>query len=199
MIDTEIVNFKFLNCMNQILYMIITISGQAGSGKSTVAAALAKKLGFRHYSIGDIRRKMAKERGITLAELNKLGEKEMFTDKDVDGYQKGLGEKEDNFVIDGRLSFHFIPHSVKVYLKADINARVKRVFQDERTEEHFHNTEDTKKALEEREKSDTKRYKKYYNLDCNDRKHYDLVIDSSEIPAENAVEKILKFVKEKKG
>ncbi len=112
--------------------MIITISGQAGSGKSTVARMLAKKLGFKHYSMGDLRRKMALKKGITLAELNKLGEKEDFTDKDVDEHQKRLGEKEDNFVIDGRTSFHFIPHSVKVYLKAGIKERAKRVFQDER-------------------------------------------------------------------
>ncbi len=177
--------------------MIITISGQAGSGKSTVARMLAKMLGFKHYSIGDLRREMALKKGITLAELNRLGEKEDFTDKDVDEHQKMLGEKEDNFVIDGRTSFHFIPHAVKVYLEAGIKERAKRVFQDERGTERFSDLDDTAKALVEREKSDNRRYKKYYNIDCNDKKHYDLVIDSSRIPAKKVAERIIEFVKEK--
>ncbi len=96
--------------------LIISISGKAGSGKSTVSRLLAKNLGFRHYSMGDLRRKMAAGRGMTLAELNSLGEKEGFTDREVDEYQKKLGIKETNFVIDGRTSFHFIPHSVKYTL-----------------------------------------------------------------------------------
>ncbi|MFH1364907.1 MAG: AAA family ATPase, partial [Candidatus Aenigmatarchaeota archaeon] len=89
--------------------MIISICGISGSGKSTISKLLAERLGYKHYSIGEIRRKMAVDRGMTLAELNKLGEKEDFTDKEVDKFQEELGKKEDNFVIDGRTSFHFIP------------------------------------------------------------------------------------------
>ena len=46
--------------------MIITISGKAGSGKSTVAKELAKQLNLQHFSIGDIMRKMAKEKNISV-------------------------------------------------------------------------------------------------------------------------------------
>jgi len=35
--------------------MIITIAGEGGSGKSTVARILAKKLDYKHYSTGDLR------------------------------------------------------------------------------------------------------------------------------------------------
>ena len=38
--------------------MKITISGKAGSGKSTIARGLAKKLELKHYSIGDLMRLM---------------------------------------------------------------------------------------------------------------------------------------------
>ena len=34
--------------------MLVTISGPAGSGKSTAAAALAEALGYDHVSGGDI-------------------------------------------------------------------------------------------------------------------------------------------------
>lgn len=176
--------------------MIITISGQAGSGKSTVARLLAEKLGYKHYSMGDLRRKMARERGMTIAEFNKLGEKEDFTDKDVDNYQKQLGEKEDNFVVDGRLSFHFIPQSFKVYVKATLAERAKRVFKDERDTEHFSSEDDAQKALEWREKTDIKRYQHYYHIDPSDHGQYDLVVDSSTIPASQVVKKILSFIKQ---
>ena len=117
--------------------MIVTISGQAGSGKSTVAKLLARALHYRHYSIGDMRRRMATERGLTLAQLNALGEAEAFTDQDVDEFQRKLGEEEDELVIDGRTSWYFIPHSTKVYLDARLGERAKRVFSEERESERF--------------------------------------------------------------
>ncbi|MCH9028900.1 MAG: nucleoside monophosphate kinase, partial [Bacteroidetes bacterium] len=64
--------------------MIITISGKAGSGKSTVAKELARKLELKHYSIGDLMRQMAKEKNISLTELGKLAEKDDSIDKELD-------------------------------------------------------------------------------------------------------------------
>ena len=74
--------------------MIITIGGQAGSGKSSVGELLAKRIGYRYWSMGDIRREMARKRGMTLREFNKLGEREDFTDKEVDEFQRELGKKD---------------------------------------------------------------------------------------------------------
>ena len=44
--------------------MIITISGKAGSGKSTVGRIVAQELNYEHYSMGDLQRLYAKEKGI---------------------------------------------------------------------------------------------------------------------------------------
>jgi len=180
------------------MVMIIAIHGRAGSGKSSVAKALAKKLGFRHYSIGDLRRRMACERGLTLAEFNKLGERESFTDEEVDRFQEQLGKSEDNFVIDGRTCFHFIPQSVKIYLYAKPAVRAQRVFADERKTERFKSLEEVRKALAERERSDERRYRKYYNLDVHDRKNFDLFIDTTNIPVEEVVGRIMEFLEKRK-
>ena len=64
--------------------MIITISGKAGSGKSTVAKEIARKLELKHYSIGDLMRQMAKEKNISLSELGELAEKDDSIDKELD-------------------------------------------------------------------------------------------------------------------
>lgn len=174
--------------------MILTISGKPGSGKSVVADILAQKLNFKRYSVGDYRREMAKKRGMTLAEFNKLGEKEDFTDKEADEWQKQLGIKEDNFIIDGRLSFLFIPNSIKIFLDVKPEIGAERSTKRHNIEE---NTETKEKALQlqrERIKSDIKRYKKYYNINPYNKKHYDLVIDTSRMTEDEVVEKIEGFL-----
>lgn len=179
--------------------MIITISGQAGSGKSSVGKLLAKRLGYKHYSMGELRRKAAYERGITLAEFNKLGESEDFTDRFVDELQEKLGKKEDDIVVDGRTSFHFIPHSVKIYLHADLGVRAKRVFSDERKAEGFKTLEECKESLDERENSDDKRYRKYYEINVRGKKNYDYYIDTTGMTIEENVDKIIDMIKKNFG
>jgi cytidylate kinase len=108
--------------------MIISISGAEGSGKSTIAKMLAEKLGWPRYYIGGIRREKAKERGLTLEEYNKLGETDPSTDLEVDEYQKKLGETQDNFIIEGRTSWHFIPHSFKIFLDVSFEEGARRIW-----------------------------------------------------------------------
>ena len=100
-----------------------------------------------------------------LLEFYKLGNDSDFIDKMIDDYQKKLGEREDNFVMESRLGFYFIPHSVKVYLKADERERARRVYTDEkkRTGESFMSLEDALKSIREREESDRRRFKKWQN------------------------------------
>ena len=100
--------------------MIITIGGRAGSGTTTSGRALAKKLGYKFYCAGDIRRKFANSKAITLAQLNERAEKEPSSDFLVDDYMKEMAKKEDNFVVDAWLGFHFFPESIKIFLDADI-------------------------------------------------------------------------------
>jgi cytidylate kinase len=167
--------------------MIITISGAGGSGKSTIAKRLAEKLGWPRYYIGGIRREKAKERGMTLAEYNKLGETDPSTDIEVDEYQKKLGEREDDFIIEGRTSWHFIPNSFKVYLDVDEKEGAKRVFNElqgehKRNEDKaLDNYENVLESMRERKKCDIKRYKKYYNINAYDIKNYDYVLDTTNL------------------
>lgn len=184
--------------------MIISIGGAHGSGKSTIAKMLAEKLNWPRYYMGGIRRETAQKRGMTLAEYNKLGEEDPLTDLEIDNYQKKLGETQDNFIIEGRTSWYFIPHSFKIYLDVNKNIGAGRVFShlkekdSNRNEDNNLNTiEDVKKSMAKRLESDKKRYKKYFNIDVYDKKNYDFYLDTSNIGISEVFNIILNTVKQK--
>lgn len=147
--------------------------------------------------MGDLRGKMAVERGMMLDEFNKLGEAEAFTDKDVDDYQVKLGQSGESFVIDGRLSWHFIPNAYKIFLDVDPTAAATRIInaprEDRQDEKPYASIEEAKTAMAERVASDQRRYKKYYSIDILDRSRYDLIIDTTNLTPE----KIMTEIKEK--
>jgi cytidylate kinase len=183
--------------------MIITISGAAGSGKSTIAKMLAKKLGWPRYYIGGLRRRKAKEKGMTLAEYNKLGETDPSTDLEVDEYQKKLGKKEDNFIMEGRTSWYFIPHSFKIYLDVDEKEGAKRIFEDLKKNrgrnegKNLKSREDVLKSMRERKQSDIKRYKKYYNINVYDKSNYDYALDTTDLSMDEVFDRIYMVVLKK--
>lgn len=184
--------------------MIITLAGLPGSGKTTQAKLLSEKLEFPWYSMGDMRGKMAQERGITIDELNELGLKEAFTDHEVDQYQQKLGINEDNFVIDGWLSWHFIPHSLKIFLNVDPDIAASRIYDEKRhglnsDEPEYNSAQETKEILAKRVENSRERYQKYYQVDFLNPSNYDLVIDTTNLSPEEVFAKILaaKEAKEK--
>jgi cytidylate kinase len=178
--------------------MIITISGKPGSGKSTVARILSDKFKLEHYSTGDFRRERAKELDMTLEEYNKLGEKDAKTDREADEWQKNLGKKEKNFIIDGRLSYHFIPHSIKIFLNVSPEAGAERIMLSNRPGEKMKDIKQALKMWHERTASDLARYEKYYHLNPYDLSQYDFVLDTSKLAVDEAVKKIEEFLKTQK-
>ena len=172
--------------------MKITISGQVGSGKSTVAKLLAKKKKYSYYSTGEFMRAIAKERKVTIMELSDKAESDPSIDKELDKKQIEIGKKEDNFVMDSRLGFYFIPDSFKILLTVDIKEAAKRIHKDKREGETFKDIDEAIDSLEKRMMSEKKRYKEYYNIEFPKINHFDLIIDTSDKKPEEIVEGILK-------
>ena len=175
--------------------MIITISGKAGSGKSTVAAEIAKKLKLKHCSIGDLMRQIAKEKKISLPELGKIAEKDKSIDEELDNQQMKLRNK-DNFVIDGRLTAFFIPDAdLKIFLDCKDKVRAERILKDTRKDEKSSTVTEVIKKIKSREQSERKRYKEYYNVDYYNKRLYDFIIDTTKITASRVVDRIIKLAK----
>jgi len=183
--------------------MIISLSGAHGSGKSTIAQKLAAALNWPRYYMGGIRREAAQKQGLTLAEYNKLGEDNPETDRIVDEYQKELGQTQDNFIIEGRTSWYFIPHSFKIYLDVSPEVGAQRVFgslqkKNNRNEDKGLNSlADVKLSLRQRLISDQKRYQKYYGFDVYDPKHYDLYLDTTNLTPEAVFDAVYSQVQAK--
>jgi predicted cytidylate kinase len=180
--------------------MIITLGGLPGAGKSTIKNMLASELGLKAYSMGDMRGEMAKSRGLNIDQLNEIGLTDASTDTEVDEFQKTLGEEQDDFVIDGAMSWFFIPHSKKIYLAVDPTVAAERIFADRennpnRTDEpDYASIEDTVKALAARASQNDARYKKWYGASYLDTKNYDLIIDTTKLSADEVLQQILTFI-----
>jgi predicted cytidylate kinase len=171
--------------------MIITISGRPGSGKSTVAKLLARRLGLDHVSAGDFMREMAAERGISVLELSGIAEHDDAIDREIDDRSRRLGQERDGFVIDARLAWHFIPKAFKVFLDVRLDVAARRIYGDRRgSEQENVDLEATRRNTEIRRASESKRYALYYGIDYLDSANYDMVVDTSELDAEGVVDLI---------
>ena len=176
--------------------MIITITGKPGSGKTTVAKALAEKLGFKHYSVGDMRGQLATEKGMTIDELNEIGKKEDWTDKEIDNRIAELGKSSDNLVVDGYMAWHFIPNSIKIFFDVDLKVAAERIFKNQRPDEkHQDNVDDVYEMINNRMENNLERYKKWYDIDLHDLSQYDLLIDTSDLTFEQCMDTVLEFIK----
>lgn len=187
------------------MHPIITISGNAGSGKSTIASEVAKHFLAERIYVGEIRRELAKEKGMTIQELNEYGLKHPETDVDVDkkASQKAREiAKNKPVVVEGRTQFHFIPESIKIYIKIDVNEGAKRIFKElqqenKRNEGKLKILEEVKKSIIEREASDLARYKKYYNIDHTKESNYDFVLDTTKLNVQQEIQKTIEFIEKK--
>lgn len=160
---------------------IITIAGSQGSGKSSTAKLVAEKLGFKHFSSGDLFREIAKERNLSIEAMNLTAEEQKDIDFEVDERLKAMANEKD-LVIDSRLAFHWIPDSFKVFLALHPDTAAERIYAQIRTEgrksQSAESLAEVKKNIDVRLKSEKKRYEDLYTLDPFDLKHFDLVIDT---------------------
>lgn len=170
----------------------ITISGLPGTGKTTVAKLLEKRLGLPYVYSGEKFREMAKKQKMSLEEFGTYCEKHKEIDEQLDQYQLEILRKG-NVIVEGRISAwlahqNHIP-AVKVLLDADLDTRVQRIMKREQGEK-----EKRKKEILKREKSEATRYKRFYGIDVHDTSIYDVIIDAADKTPEEIVVLILKHL-----
>lgn len=180
---------------------IITIAGRPGSGKSSTAKTVAAKLGYRHFSSGELFRELAKKRGVDVLQANLKAEGNYEIDHLVDGRLKQMNNSEDNIVIDSRTAWHWMPNSFKVFLDLELETAAQRIIKklEDRKEVNENipkSAVEYAKTLKKRLASENRRYETLYNIDPGKLTNYDLVIDTGKNDLTEVVETILREYKD---
>jgi cytidylate kinase len=156
--------------------MLITVSGPAGSGKSTFAAALANALEVTHVSGGDIFREMADERDMSLVAFNELAEEDEQVDRDLDRRLREIAKENTELVLESRLAGWMAGEhaDLRLWLDAPMNVRARRI-----ADREDKTVEQARAETTARAESEARRYEEYYGVDIEDRMIYDLVLNTS--------------------
>lgn len=160
---------------------VITIAGSLGSGKSSTAKAVASALGYEHFSSGDVFRKMAQEKGVSVEVINIAAEVQQDIDRKVDAWLDSLKERED-IVVDSRMAWHWIPDSFKVFLALDPSTAAERIFaniqESGRVSEKASSVEEVRASIDARFASEQKRYLSLYGVNPTDPLNFDMFINT---------------------
>ncbi len=170
----------------------ISLAGDLGSGKSTVAAILIEKLGAEYYSTGAIVRSIAAKHGMSVVELNVYMETHPEIDHEIDDGLKALSDVDKPLVIDSRMAWHFTRGTFKVYLSTDPEVSALRIMGANREGEHKATLADTIKDTKARRESEKKRYFEQYGVHIKDLANYSLIVDTTYATPDEVAECILK-------
>jgi cytidylate kinase len=164
--------------------MLITVSGPAGVGKSTTAAALADALDHEHVSGGDIFRSLADERGLTPLELNRVAEEDDQVDRDLDRRLRSIAYNREAVVLESRLAGWMAGDyaDLRVWLDAPFEVRVRRI-----ADREDKSVEEAREETRARAESEALRYRQYYDIDIGDTSIYDLILNTARLSADGVV------------
>lgn len=164
---------------------IITIAGDNVSGKSSVGKEVARMLEYKHYSAGDFARSLGTEKKMTIDQIAVEAEKDASIPYDelIDQWVRDKA-KEEKFVMDSRLGFHWLPKSFKVFLEIGIDVAANRAMKDLKenlnrsNSEHYRTLKEAREYLQRRSLADRTRYREKYGIAYGDFEPYDLVINT---------------------
>ena len=174
-----------------MLNLKITISGEPGCGKTTVARLVSEKLDIAYASTGALQRELAAERGISTLELNEISNTDPSIDSEIDSRTVRLGARDESIVVDSRLAWRFLPASLKVLIVCPLAIAARRVFEARRSDEQYADVAGTEKALAARYNFECERFWTKYAADLKRIRNYDLILDSSILTAAQIAERIV--------
>jgi len=165
--------------------LIVTVSGEIGAGKSTVAKVLARSLGLRYLSTGEVFREEARRRGLSLAAMGRLAEQDQTIDREIDRMQTDVA-RAGGVLVDSRLSGWLIDGDLRIWFRAPLAVRAARVAARDGL-----STEEALSALRGREESERRRYRAIYQIDLTDLGRYHVIVDTSIWSAREIVQALL--------
>src|SRR5712691_2885967 len=170
----------------------IVMSGDLGSGKSTISLQVASRLGLRRLSMGDLYRNMAAERGMSALQLNLHAERDEAVDDYIDHLQAEIARSHEQLVVDSRLAWFFFSDAFKVYLIVNPVTAARRVMSRPASDvEAYSSIEEAVDRLRSRSNSERIRFIRKYNVDKTRLRNYDMVCDTTPARPDEIADKIV--------
>lgn len=163
----------------------LVITGDLGAGKSDVINIISEWTTLEIFSVGEMFKKEAMVRGLTLDEFHDFMKKDPLFDQEIDAMQVEYLKKNTDYVVDSRLGRLFEPRAYSVYLQVDPMIGAQRIWDSIKTdpnrlaESTYTSVEDVLEKNEKRVKSELARYKELYNFNHRDQSLYNLVINTN--------------------
>lgn len=171
--------------------VLVAVTGPAGSGKSTAGRAAAQRLGLEYRSAGELFRAEAKRRGMDLAGFSRYAEAHDEVDRTLDAEMLDLARP--GRLLEGRLVGALCRRAGRPVLYVQITAR-ESVRLERLARRDGGTPDEARQITAAREASENARYRRLYGIDLT-REVPDLVIDSSDLPPEAVVERLVEFVR----
>ncbi len=180
-------------CQHKIL---VLISGPHASGKSTIAAAVAERLGLRYVSAGEIFRRKAAEHGMDVVEFTKYVERHPEVDYEIDNTM--LEEmRKGNAVVDSQLAYFFAkkisdPRTIKIsiLIYASFEERVRRLMRREGISK-----DEAERQIRTRERSEKERFRRLYGVEIWSIDDFDAIVNTTNLSKEDAISVCLAIIR----
>ncbi|MGI0132057.1 MAG: (d)CMP kinase [Thermoplasmata archaeon] len=171
---------------------LVTVTGPAGSGKSTAGREAAQQLGLEYRSAGEVFRAEARRHGMDLAEFSRYAETHDEVDRTLDDAMLQLARP--GRLLDGRLIGALARRRGIPVLYVVITARPHVRFE-RLARRDDQSDEEARRLTTAREASENARYRRLYGIDL-EREVPDLTIDSSDLPAGEVARRLVASVRE---
>ncbi len=170
--------------------LTITVSGLSGVGKGTIAEALAKEFGLKKISSGDLFRKIAKDRGVSLEKIANSATDDLDKQMEISTLRLAM---EGNVVLDGRLTGMAagLNADCRILIKCGMDEKAERVAK----RDNF-SVEEAGKKLEARDSGNSAKYIRIYGTDGTDEKFYDAVINTEKMGMDATRAEAVRIVRE---
>ena len=172
----------------------IAISGRSGCGNTTISKMTADTLGLNFINFTF--RVLAQEHNIDLKTVLELAAKDDFWDREIDTRQVKLARESASLrgtgcVLGSRLAVWMLDDAdLKIYLNGKPETRASRIVKREGG-----NLQEVAAFTAERDRQDHERYLRIYNIDTDDYKFVDMIIETDYYNPDQILEMIVERAK----
>lgn len=178
--------------------MIITIGGNLGAGKTTLANNLERELHYEQLYVGGIFRDMAAEKNLTIEQFYAQLKNDPALEQAVDQRQAAAMHEHDNLIVQGRVAWYFAKASpfTVFNILLTVDPAVGAAHIGEKKENAGKTSGAVAAATADREKNERERYATLYDIkDHLDPAHYDFVLDTTMLSEQEVLEKVMLAIK----